>query len=154
MNTIQNSNNMKMGSSSQAPKVQLMSLRMPTEILVGDNVMSLRPVQLPPMMPMAESMSGAKQDFFRVAAGQAPLMKLNEEECDDDYVASYCESEPEILLTDSDEGEEALEQELEGADAETAMDTDENITMSEDDDEGDVFDELSPRQVPSVQNSL
>ncbi len=141
MSIVMNQNN----NTSQQPKVQLMSLRMRTEIFEGDNFSTLKPVQIP--KPVYEpSMSEAKLAFLRVA--DEPVIRIE----DNDEHASFYESEPEILLTDSDE--EDLEEVMEDAEVETAIGSDENCTMSDSEVEGDVYDEFSPRPVPVVQASF
>ena len=145
MSTTMNQNN----DASQQFKVQLMSLRMQTEILEGDSFMTLKPVQIPrPLYEDPATISDSKLSFFNIA--NAPLVKMD----DSEEHASFYESEPEILLTDSDE-EEEMEEGNHDAEVDTAVgSSDENCTMSDSDLEGDVYEEFSPRALPSVQASF
>ena len=91
-------------NAQQRPKVQLQSLRMQTEILIGDNLFSQRAFQMPVMA------LDAKHPFLQAALENGPILSLSD--CDDS--ANFYESEPEILLTDSDE------EEIDEAEVETA----------------------------------
>ena len=145
MSIAMNQNN----NTTQQFKVQLMSLRMQTEILEGDSFMTLRPVQIPrpAVHENPSQISDTKLAFLNIA--NAPLVKLD----DSEEHASFYESEPEILLTDSDE--EEMEEVTHDAEVDTAIgSSDENCTMSDSDVDGDVFEEFSPRALPSVQASF
>ena len=118
--------------------LQLECFRRPVEIIhgIGSNAetIQLLPVSLKPEYPV----SSDKQAFLDMAA--LPMINLDEYNDSSNY--SDCE-DPEILLSDSDEEEDALGAD-EDSDADTCMGSDEqNDSENEDSitDEMDVFDE-------------
>lgn len=110
------------------------NLRRPVEIYEGD---SDQPLQLPVRPAVEFPVSAGKQAFLAMA--ECPVADPNEHL---DSNNSY-DSDPEILLSDSDEEEdELLDEDENEADARTAMDTEEEFSDS-DSIGSDVFDESS-----------
>jgi hypothetical protein len=128
---------------------QLEQLRKPCMVLDFD-YSKAEPLQLPiqPQHPV----SAAKQAFLDMANG--PVMNL------DDLNISECnyDSDPEILLSDSDEEDEPIMAMEEGseADADTAIDTNEVLSScgSDMDFSNEDFDETLPSSVPSFNTFL
>ena len=129
-------------------RVQLQGFHhLPVEIIRGDSIKA-EPLQLPFdfVRSSQQPISSTKQAFLDMA--QAPLLNLD----DLDESFNFNDSEPEILLSDSDEEDEELiamdDNEL---DAETAIDSAdlENISDNSLDEEGidhmDDFDESTGR---------
>ena len=133
-------------SNAQQARVQLQYLRLPVEIFHGDNVMipSQTPLQLP--QQPEQNISATKQAFLDMASG--PLLDLDA--FDNDSANDFCDSDPEILLSDSDEEEgENLIDECQEADCETAIGTEEDFMDSDEESmDMDVFDEhtFSPKK--------
>ena len=87
-----------------------------------------------------QNISATKQAFLDMASG--PLLDLDA--FDNDSADDFCDSDPEILLSDSDEEEEGenLIDECQEADAETAVGTEEDFMDSDEESmDMDVFDE-------------
>ena len=122
--------------------------RMPVEIITGDNIKS-EPFQLPCdfINSVQQPVSAAKQAFLDMAS--APLLNLD----DLDESFNFNDSDPEILLSDSeDEEDEGLIAmgDRDELDAETAIDSDDMNNMSE---EGmEEFDEQSDDSEPLTTN--
>ncbi len=119
-------------SQNNAFKMQLEYLRMPCQVLDQEDLKASEPLQLP--IQATGTVSAAKQAFLDMAA--EPVMNL------DDISFSECnyDSDPEILLSDSDEEDEQVlamdDAELE---ADTAMDS--NSVCSSRGDEDDFSNE-------------
>jgi hypothetical protein len=108
-------------SNEQSARAQLQFLRMPCEILCEDG----EPLQLPKINYAAMSnISPAKQSFFSMV--QDGAADLNE--CDD--CANYYDSDPEILLSDSEDEDEDI-MDNDEADAETDIDS-EDLSLNSD----------------------
>lgn len=126
-------------------KMQLEFLRMPCQVLDQDDDKASEPIQLP--IQASGTVSAAKQAFLDMAAG--PVMNL------DDISFSECnyDSDPEILLSDSDEeDEQVIPMEDAELDADTVIDTNENLSSrgsEEDDFSNEDFDETLAGSVPS-----
>ena len=117
---------------------------MPMEI-ISNNGKGSEAIQLPIMSFQSDtSISNSKQAFFAMAS-QLPMINLDDE-CNDSENYTDC-NDPEILLTDSDEEEEAgfMETGEEARDAETCIDSEElNDSVNDEDSmssEMDSFDE-------------
>ena len=112
---------------------------MQTEILIGDNLYNQRAFQMPVMA------LDAKHPFLQAALDNGPISLSD---CDDS--ANFYESEPEILLTDSDE------EEIDEAEVETAAgSSDDQGQMSDEESmEGEVFDEFAPSSVCNANFNL
>ena len=134
---------------------QLQSLRMPMEI-ISNNGKGSEAIQLPIMNFQTDSsISNSKQAFFAMAS-QLPMINLDDE-CNDSENYTDC-NDPEILLTDSDEEDEANFMETgedEARDADTCIDSEElNDSVNDEDsmpNEIDTFDE--PRSSFEVNES-
>ncbi len=130
-------------------KMQLEFLRMPCQVLDQEDQKVSEPLQLP--IKPAKAISATKQAFLDMAAG--PVMNL------DDISFSECnyDSDPEILLSDSDEEDEPIVA-MGGAEleADTAMDSNESrssLCSEEDDFSNEDFDETLANLVPSFNTS-
>ena len=117
---------------------------MPMEI-ISNNGKGSEAIQLPIMNFQTDSsISNSKQAFFAMAS-QLPMINLDDE-CNDSENYTDC-NDPEILLTDSDEEEEAgfMETGEEARDADTCIDSEElNDSVNDEDSmssEMDTFDE-------------
>ena len=126
-------------SNSQQARVQLQYLRLPVEVFHGDNVMTTQQTTLQLPQQPEQNISATKQAFLDMASG--PLLDLDA--FDNDSADDFCESDPEILLSDSDEEEgENLIDECQEADAETAIGSEEYFMDSDEESmDMDVFDE-------------
>lgn len=131
-------------ANQEFKNVQLQSLRMPMEI-ISNNGKGSEAIQLPIMNFQTDSsISNSKQAFFAMAS-QLPMINLDDE-CNDSENYTDC-NDPEILLTDSDEEEEAgfMETGEEARDADTCIDSEElNDSVNDEDSmssEMDTFDE-------------
>ena len=135
-----------MSTANQEIKiVQLQSLRLPMEI-ISSNDKGSEAIQLPIMSFQSDSsISNTKQAFFAMAS-QLPMINLDDEYNDSENNYTDC-NDPEILLTDSDEEDEAgfMETGEEARDAETCIDSEElNDSVNDEDSmssEMDTFDE-------------
>ena len=126
-------------SNAQQARVQLQYLRLPVEVFHGDNVMTTQQTSLQLPQQPEQNISATKQAFLDMASG--PLLDLDA--FDNDSADDFCDSDPEILLSDSDEEEgENLIDECQEADAETAVGTEEDFMDSDEESmDMDVFDE-------------
>lgn len=131
MNTI-NNQNIENVPAFRA-RVQLESLRRPVQILQGDSLKDCQPVQL--------SHFASEFSAFRDLAN-GPVMDLEEL----DNSVNFYDSDPEILLSDSDEEEEIMEDCK--SDDETVDGSDYEGELSESCDGDDVFDEPMNNALP------
>ena len=113
--------------------------------IISNNGKGSEAIQLPIMNFQTDSsISNSKQAFFAMAS-QLPMINLDDE-CNDSENYTDC-NDPEILLTDSDEEEEAgfMETGEEARDADTCIDSEElNDSVNDEDSmssEMDTFDE-------------
>ena len=138
-------------SNAQQARVQLQYLRLPVEVFHGDSVTipSQTPLQLP--QQPEQNISATKQAFLDMASG--PLLDLDA--FDNDSANDFCDSDPEILLSDSDDEEEEegennlIDEDCREADCETAIGTEEDFMDSDEESmDMDVFDEhtFSPKK--------
>lgn len=134
MNTIQH-NNAENVPTFRA-RVQLESLRMPVQILQGDSLKDCQPVQL---SHFANEFSNSA--FRDLASG--PVMDLEQL----DNSVNFYDSDPEILLSDSDE-EEIMEDCKSDADTNVGSDFEGELSESCDCAE-DVFDEPMNNTLPA-----
>ena len=127
------------GTQAFQARVQLQYIRMPVEIIFGDSVKSMEPLQLP--VQSEHPISATKQAFLDMAKG--PILDLDD--CED-YTNNY-EEDPEILLSDSDEeDEDDMIEECEDAEVDTAIGSDDDDFSDIPDEESlgmDVFDEVT-----------
>ena len=127
-------------SNAQQARVQLQYLRLPVEVFHGDNVMTTQQTSLQLPQQPEQNISATKQAFLDMASG--PVLDLDAFE--NDSADDFCDSDPEILLSDSDEEEEGenMIDECQVADAETAIGSEEDFVDSDEESmDMDVFDE-------------
>lgn len=123
--------------------------RLPVEIIHGDAIKG-EPIQLPTnFINSHQPISATKQAFLDMAS--APLLNLD----DLDESFTFGDSDPEILLSDSDEEDDELIAmgDCDEQDADTAIDSDDLNNLSDSMDEGidnmDVFEESEPTTTSS-----